>query len=66
LAIYPGAAGKSVLHMIRRAHKYLMETGKDDAEARGLDPKGVFDVIGLQREIEIDRLAGGVSFKNGA
>jgi hypothetical protein len=52
--------------MIRRAHKYLMETGKDDAEARGLDPKGFFDVIGLQREIEIDRLAGGVSFKNGA
>ncbi|KAL3486565.1 Pyruvate/Phosphoenolpyruvate kinase-like domain-containing protein [Aspergillus germanicus] len=66
LAIYPGAAGKSVLHTIRRAYKYLMETGKDDAAAQGLDPKGFFDVMGLQREMEIDRLAGGVSFKDGA
>ncbi|KAJ5188925.1 Pyruvate/Phosphoenolpyruvate kinase [Penicillium cf. griseofulvum] len=66
LAIYPGAAGKSVLHTIRRAYKYLMETGQDDAEAQGLDPKGFFDVMGLQREMEIDRLAGGVSFTHGA
>ncbi|KAK2751321.1 hypothetical protein FQN55_001056 [Onygenales sp. PD_40] len=66
LAIYPGAAGKSVLHTIRRAYKYLMETGKDDAEAQGLDPRGFFDVMGLQREMEIDRLAGGVSFTDGA
>ncbi|KAF5855824.1 hypothetical protein ETB97_008348, partial [Aspergillus alliaceus] len=43
LAIYPGAAGKSVLHTIRRAYKYLMETGKDDAATQGLDPKGFFD-----------------------
>jgi hypothetical protein len=43
-----------------------METGKDDAAAQGLDPKGFFDVMGLQREMEIDRLAGGVSFANGA
>lgn len=55
-----------MLHTIRRAYKYLMETGKDDAEAQGLDPKGFFDVMGLQREIEIDRLAGGASFVNGA
>ncbi|KAF3017228.1 hypothetical protein E8E15_001271 [Penicillium rubens] len=66
LAIYPGAAGKSVLHTIRRAYKYLMETGKDDAEAQGLEPKGFFDVMGLQREMEIDKLAGGESFANGA
>ncbi|KAH8655901.1 Pyruvate/Phosphoenolpyruvate kinase-like domain-containing protein [Xylariales sp. PMI_506] len=62
LAIYPGAAGKSVIHTIRRAYKYLLETGKDDAEAQGLDLKGFFDVMGLQREIEIDRLAGGMAF----
>ncbi|KAL3457243.1 Pyruvate/Phosphoenolpyruvate kinase-like domain-containing protein [Aspergillus heterothallicus] len=66
LAIYPGAAGKSVLHTIRRAYKYLMETGKDDAAAQGLDPRGFFDGMGLQREMEIDRLAGGVSFRDGA
>ena len=66
LAIYPGAAGKSVLHTIRRAYKYLKETGKDDAEAMGLDPRGFFDVMGLQREMEIDRLAGGVAFSQGA
>ena len=37
LAIYPGAAGKSVLHTIRRAYKLLKETGEDDAAAQGLD-----------------------------
>ncbi|KAI1339092.1 Pyruvate/Phosphoenolpyruvate kinase-like domain-containing protein [Xylariaceae sp. FL0016] len=66
LAIYPGAASKSVLHTIRRAYKYLKETGKDDAEAMGLDPRGFFDVMGLQDEMEIDRLAGGSAFTNGA
>lgn len=43
-----------------------METGQDDAEAQGLDPKGFFDIMGLQREMEIDRLAGGLSFAEGA
>lgn len=66
VAIYPGAASKSVLHTIRRAYKYLKETGKDDAEAMGLDPRGFFDVMGLQHEMEVDRRAGGVAFANGA
>jgi hypothetical protein len=62
LAIYPGAAGKSVIHTIRRAYKYLKDTGQDDADAMGLDPRGFFDVMGLQHEIEIDQRAGGASF----
>ncbi|KAI1847514.1 hypothetical protein JX266_006366 [Neoarthrinium moseri] len=66
LAIYPGAAGKSVIHTIRRAYKLLMEKGEDDAAAMGLEPRGFFDVMGLQREMEIDRLAGGVAFGKGA
>lgn len=66
LAIYPGAAGKSVLHTVRRAYKFLRETGQDDAAAQGLEPRGFFDVMGLQAEMEIDRLAGGVAFKEGA
>ncbi|OAA57991.1 Pyruvate/Phosphoenolpyruvate kinase [Niveomyces insectorum RCEF 264] len=66
IAIYPGAASKSVLHTIRRAYKYLKDTGMDDAQKQGLDPKGFFDVMGLQDEIEIDRRAGGAAFANGA
>ena len=62
LAIYPGAASKSALHAIRKSYKFLKDTGKDDAEAMGLKPKGFFDVMGLQRAIEIDRLAGGSGF----
>ncbi|KAB8235268.1 uncharacterized protein BDW43DRAFT_309634 [Aspergillus alliaceus] len=59
LAIYPGVAGKSVLHTIRRAYKYLMETGKDDAATQGLDPKGFFDVMGLQRRWRLIACQGG-------
>ncbi|KAI0471000.1 Pyruvate/Phosphoenolpyruvate kinase-like domain-containing protein [Xylariaceae sp. FL0804] len=66
LAIYPGAASKSVVHTIRRAYKYLKETGKDDAAPMGLSPRGFFDVMGLQHEMEIDRLAGGTAFDGGA
>jgi hypothetical protein len=34
-----------------------METGKDNAAAQGLDLKGFFNIMGLQREMEIDQLA---------
>ncbi|KAK8056458.1 hypothetical protein PG993_001685 [Apiospora rasikravindrae] len=66
LAIYPGQAAKSVLHTIREAYQCLRETGKDHAEAKGLDPRGFFDIMGLEGEMEIDRLAGGADFSNGA
>lgn len=66
LAIYPGQAAKSVLHTIREAYQFLRETGKDHAEAKGLDPRGFFDIMGLEGEMEIDRLAGGADFSNGA
>lgn len=63
LAIYPGAASKSVVHTIRRAYKYLLEEGKDDAEKMGLDPRGFFTVMGLQEEVELDKAAGGLAFE---
>ncbi|KAK8049383.1 hypothetical protein PG994_011113 [Apiospora phragmitis] len=66
LAIYPGQAAKSVLQTIREAYQCLRETGKDHAEAKGLDPRGFFDIMGLEGEVEIDRLAGGVGFSQGA
>ncbi|KAK7951626.1 uncharacterized protein PG986_007354 [Apiospora aurea] len=66
LAIYPGQAAKSVLHTIREAYQCLRETGKDHAESKGLDPRGFFDIMGLEREMEIDRLAGGADFSHGA
>ncbi|KAK8089261.1 hypothetical protein PG997_004222 [Apiospora hydei] len=66
LAIYPGQAAKSVLHTIKEAYQCLRETGKDHAEAKGLDPRGFFDIMGLEGEMEIDRLAGGADFSNGA
>ncbi|KAL4988835.1 Pyruvate/Phosphoenolpyruvate kinase-like domain-containing protein [Aspergillus falconensis] len=50
LEINPGAAGKSVLHTIRRAYRYLLGTGKDDAAAQGLDPKGFFDGVVLFKD----------------
>ncbi|ETS86110.1 hypothetical protein PFICI_04135 [Pestalotiopsis fici W106-1] len=62
LAIYPGAAGKTVIHAIRRSYKLLLEKGEDDAATMGLEPRGFFDVMGLQKEMEIDRLAGGNAF----
>ncbi|KAE8388072.1 Pyruvate/Phosphoenolpyruvate kinase-like domain-containing protein [Aspergillus alliaceus] len=65
LAVYPGAAGKSVLHTIRRAYKYLMETGKDDAATQGLDPKGFFDVMGLQRRWRLIACQGGCHLRIG-
>ena len=64
LAIYPGAAGKSVVHTIRRAYQ-LLRDNVDDAEEQGLDPKDFFELMGLRKEMEIDRLAGGMSFANG-
>ncbi|KAK7989386.1 cytochrome P450 oxidoreductase GliF [Apiospora arundinis] len=66
LAIYPGQAAKSVIHTIREAYQCLRDTGKDHAEAKGLDPRGFFDIMGLEGEIEIDKLAGGADFSNGA
>ncbi|KAK7964954.1 hypothetical protein PG996_000684 [Apiospora saccharicola] len=66
LAIYPGQAAKSVLHTIREAYQFLRETGGDHAEAKGLDPRGFFDIMGLEGEMEIDRRAGGADFANGA
>lgn len=59
IAIYPGAAEFLTLHTIHHAYKYRMEVGKDDAAAQGLDSKGFFDVMGLQRGMEIDHLARG-------
>ncbi|CAP81076.1 Pc12g14490 [Penicillium rubens Wisconsin 54-1255] len=47
------------------AARYLPR-GCGKVKAQGLEPKGFFDVMGLQREMEIDKLAGGESFANGA
>ncbi|KAK8115131.1 oxaloacetate acetylhydrolase [Apiospora kogelbergensis] len=66
LAIYPGQAAKSVIHTIREAYQCLKETGQDHAEAKGLDPRGFFDIMGLEGEMDIDRRAGGADFLNGA
>jgi 2-methylisocitrate lyase-like PEP mutase family enzyme len=65
IAIYPGAASKSVLHTIREAYGYLRDTGADHAEKMGVDPKGFFEVMGLQNEVELDKKAGGDAFGRG-
>ncbi|KAF7539204.1 hypothetical protein G7054_g2353 [Neopestalotiopsis clavispora] len=56
----------STMHYQGKSYKLLLDKGEDDAAAMGLEPRGFFDVMGLQREMEIDRLAGGNAFERGA
>lgn len=50
-------------HAIRRSYKLIKDKGEDDAAKLGLDPRGFFNLMGMEKEMEIDRLAGGHAFE---
>ncbi|KAK6215906.1 hypothetical protein LQW54_004086 [Pestalotiopsis sp. IQ-011] len=63
LTIYPSAAGRPVTHAVRRSYKLIKDKGEDDAAKLGLDPRGFFNLMGMEKEMEIYRLAGGHAFE---
>ncbi|KAM0753496.1 oxaloacetate acetylhydrolase [Meredithblackwellia eburnea MCA 4105] len=66
LAIYPFVTCIPALHAMRESLATLKATGKDDKQSRGMTPRGFFNVVGLEKSMAIDRLAGGTSFKKDA
>jgi len=53
----------AAVHGIRAAMHSLMKTGTDFTSARGMDPKAFFEVMGLQRIVDLDARAGGKAFQ---
>ena len=62
LAIWPFVTCIPALHAIRESLEMLRKTGKDDAQSKGMQPRQFFNVVGLQKEMEVDRAAGGSAF----
>ena len=66
IAIYPGASSKTALQAFRSAFKLLKEETKDQVAELGMEPRGFFDVFGMEKQMALDAKAGGKAFANGA
>ena len=58
LAIYSALSANAALHSIRSAMTRLKETGRDDAGGEKHSPKDFFEILRLDREVELDNAAG--------
>ena len=63
LAIYSALSANAALHSIRAAMLRLKTTGKDDAGGEKHSPKDFFEILRLDKEVELDLAAGSTALK---
>jgi 2-methylisocitrate lyase-like PEP mutase family enzyme len=62
IVIFPLAGAMAAVHGMREAYREILESGTDVQSARGMGPKGFFEVVGLNKAMEIDSKAGGAAY----
>jgi len=62
IVIFPLAGAMTAVHGMREAYREILESGTDVQSARGMGPKGFFEVVGLNKAMEIDSKAGGAAY----
>jgi len=62
IVIFPLAGCTAAVHGMREIYKEILEMGTDVGGMKGMGPRGFFEVVGLERAMEIDRKAGGAAY----
>ena len=62
IVIFPLAGCTAAVHGMREIYNEILEMGTDIGGMKGMGPRGFFEVVGLERAMEIDRKAGGAAY----